>query len=119
MTWAKVCDTLHSHPKVLDAGLEAMGLWLRALSRVTPSDISEAPTRCPVYSPLASAGPPSLAASAPASSGTQHCETTQPSTRAETLCAPLTHDSVQTLGAQASAPASALASVDASPSSTP
>jgi hypothetical protein len=32
MTWAKVCDTLHGHPKALDAGLEAMGLWVRALS---------------------------------------------------------------------------------------
>jgi hypothetical protein len=32
MTWARVDDTLHSHPKAVDAGLEAMGLWVLALS---------------------------------------------------------------------------------------
>jgi hypothetical protein len=32
MTWAKVCDTAHSHPKMLEAGLEAVGLWTLALS---------------------------------------------------------------------------------------
>ena len=32
MTWAKICDTLHGHPKAADAGLEAMGLWALALS---------------------------------------------------------------------------------------
>lgn len=32
MTWAKVDDTLHAHRKVRLAGLEAMGLWLVALS---------------------------------------------------------------------------------------
>jgi general stress protein YciG len=32
MTWAKVDDTLHSHRKIRAAGLEAMGLWLVAMS---------------------------------------------------------------------------------------
>jgi hypothetical protein len=32
VTWVKVCDTLHSHPKAVDAGLEAMGHWVLALS---------------------------------------------------------------------------------------
>jgi hypothetical protein len=32
MTWSKVCDSLHGHPKAMDAGLEAMGLWVLALS---------------------------------------------------------------------------------------
>lgn len=32
MTWGKVDDKLHSHPKAEDAGLEAMGLWVMALS---------------------------------------------------------------------------------------
>ena len=32
MSWGRVCDTLYSHPKVLDADLEAMGLWVLALS---------------------------------------------------------------------------------------
>jgi hypothetical protein len=30
MTWFKVCDTLHSHPKTEKAGHEAMGLWVIA-----------------------------------------------------------------------------------------
>ena len=32
MAWAKVCDTLHSHPKARRAGLPALGLHLLALS---------------------------------------------------------------------------------------
>lgn len=32
MTWGKIDDKLHSHPKAEDAGLEAMGLWAMALS---------------------------------------------------------------------------------------
>lgn len=32
MSWTKVCDSLHGHPKAMDAGLEAMGLWVLALS---------------------------------------------------------------------------------------
>ncbi len=32
MTWAKVDDRLHGHPKVVKAGLEAMGLWALGLS---------------------------------------------------------------------------------------
>lgn len=32
MTWTKLCDTLHSHPKALTAGDEALGFWTRALS---------------------------------------------------------------------------------------
>ena len=32
MTWAKVDDKLHAHPKAELAGLEAMGLWAVALS---------------------------------------------------------------------------------------
>lgn len=32
MTWGKIDDKLHSHPKAEDAGLEAMGLWVMALS---------------------------------------------------------------------------------------
>jgi hypothetical protein len=32
MTWAKVDDRLHDHPKVIDAGVEAMGLWVLALT---------------------------------------------------------------------------------------
>jgi hypothetical protein len=62
------------------------------------------------YSPPASRGP---LASAPASSGTQHSHTKQPSTMVETLCRPLRHDPVHPLGAQASA------SAEASPSGTP
>jgi len=34
MPWAKVDDQLHSHPKALAAGLEAMGLHLLAMSYV-------------------------------------------------------------------------------------
>jgi hypothetical protein len=34
MSWGRIDDTLHSHPKVIDAGFEAMGLWVRALSFV-------------------------------------------------------------------------------------
>lgn len=34
MSWAKVDDRLHAHPKVRRAGLEAMGLWVLALSHV-------------------------------------------------------------------------------------
>jgi hypothetical protein len=30
MTWFKADDQLHSHPKVIEAGLEAMGLWVLA-----------------------------------------------------------------------------------------
>lgn len=32
MTWAKIDDRLHAHPKVAGAGLEAMGLWVLGLS---------------------------------------------------------------------------------------
>jgi hypothetical protein len=32
VSWVRLDDTLHSHPKVLDAGLEALGLWALALS---------------------------------------------------------------------------------------
>jgi hypothetical protein len=32
MTWAKIDDRLHSHPKARRAGLEAMGLWVLGLS---------------------------------------------------------------------------------------
>jgi len=32
VTWSKLDDTLHGHPKALDAGLEAMGLWTLTLS---------------------------------------------------------------------------------------
>ncbi len=32
MTWGKVDDQLHSHPKATTAGCEAMGLWVLALS---------------------------------------------------------------------------------------
>jgi hypothetical protein len=32
VTWGKVDDKLHMHPKVLDAGVDAMGLWVLALS---------------------------------------------------------------------------------------
>lgn len=32
MTWARLDDQLHAHPKALAAGLEAMGLWTLALS---------------------------------------------------------------------------------------
>jgi hypothetical protein len=32
MPWAKIDDDLHGHPKVLSAGLEAMGLWVLAIS---------------------------------------------------------------------------------------
>jgi hypothetical protein len=32
MTWAKIDDRLHSHPKARKAGLEAMGLWVLCLS---------------------------------------------------------------------------------------
>lgn len=32
MTWSKVGDELHSHPKAVEADLEAMGLWVLALS---------------------------------------------------------------------------------------
>lgn len=32
LTWARVDDKLHSHPKVERAGVEAMGLWLLAAS---------------------------------------------------------------------------------------
>lgn len=32
MSWVKVDDKLHSHPKAIEAGLEAMGLWVLALS---------------------------------------------------------------------------------------
>lgn len=32
MTWSKVSDDLHGHPKALRAGLEAMGLWVLAMS---------------------------------------------------------------------------------------
>lgn len=32
MTWAKIDDRLHGHPKARRAGLEAMGLWVLALS---------------------------------------------------------------------------------------
>jgi hypothetical protein len=35
MSWAKVDDRLHMHPKAIRAGLEAMGLWCRALSYCT------------------------------------------------------------------------------------
>lgn len=34
MSWAKLCDTLHTHPKAHAAGLEAMGLWVLTLSYV-------------------------------------------------------------------------------------
>src|SRR4051812_10187895 len=30
MTWFRADDQQHSHPKVIEAGLEAMGLWLLA-----------------------------------------------------------------------------------------
>lgn len=30
MSWFKIDDKFHSHPKVLAAGLAAMGLWVRA-----------------------------------------------------------------------------------------
>jgi len=32
MTWAKLDDQVHSHPKTMAAGDEAFGLWCRALS---------------------------------------------------------------------------------------
>jgi hypothetical protein len=32
VSWAKLDDTLHAHPKATDAGLEAMGLWVLTLS---------------------------------------------------------------------------------------
>lgn len=32
MSWGRVDDKLHSHPKVLRAGLEAMGLWVICMS---------------------------------------------------------------------------------------
>ncbi len=32
MSWGKVDDKLHTHPKVDDAGIEAMGLWVLAMS---------------------------------------------------------------------------------------
>jgi hypothetical protein len=32
VSWAKLCDTLHGHPKAAAAGLEAMGIWALALS---------------------------------------------------------------------------------------
>lgn len=32
MAWAKIDDQLFSHPKIIKAGNEAMGVWLRALS---------------------------------------------------------------------------------------
>jgi hypothetical protein len=32
MAWGKVCDTLHAHKKAARAGLEAMGLWVLAMS---------------------------------------------------------------------------------------
>jgi hypothetical protein len=32
MSWAKICDTLHSHPKAMAAELESMGLWALTLS---------------------------------------------------------------------------------------
>ncbi len=32
MSWAKICDTLHSHPKAMAADLEPMGLWALTLS---------------------------------------------------------------------------------------
>lgn len=32
MPWGKIDDTLDFHPKVMDAGNEAMGLWVRALA---------------------------------------------------------------------------------------
>ena len=32
MSWVKVDDKLHAHPKSLDAGLEAMGFWVLCLS---------------------------------------------------------------------------------------
>ena len=32
MSWSRIDDTLHGHPKVLDADLEAMGLWVLTLS---------------------------------------------------------------------------------------
>ena len=35
MPWGRVDDSLHGHPKVLRAGLEAMGLWAVALSYVS------------------------------------------------------------------------------------
>jgi hypothetical protein len=40
MTWAKLCDTAHSHPKFDAAGLEATGLWALSLSHCSayPSD---------------------------------------------------------------------------------
>jgi hypothetical protein len=60
------------------------------------------------YSPPASRGPLSVSASAPASSGTQHCQTRHPSTMVETLCvARLRHDPMQPLGAHVSVAAAA------------
>lgn len=35
MPWAKVDDKLHGHPKAIEAGLEALGLWTLALSWVS------------------------------------------------------------------------------------
>jgi hypothetical protein len=32
MTWARLDDRLHAHPKAIKAGLEAMGVWVMALS---------------------------------------------------------------------------------------
>jgi hypothetical protein len=32
VSWGKVDDTLHGHPKAIDAGHEAMGLWVEGLS---------------------------------------------------------------------------------------
>ena len=32
MTWAKIDDNLHGHPKAIAAGLEALGLWTLSLS---------------------------------------------------------------------------------------
>lgn len=32
MSWGKICDRFHSHPKPEEAGLEAVGLWALALS---------------------------------------------------------------------------------------
>jgi hypothetical protein len=32
MSWARIDDNLHSHPKAAEAGLEAVGLWTLALS---------------------------------------------------------------------------------------
>lgn len=46
MSWARIDDTLCDHPKVLAAGLEAMGLWVMALTycsrHLTDGKVSQA-----------------------------------------------------------------------------